>query len=217
MTRVVSLIAAAGLALSSGAVGQSIATTKHNLSASGPGIYKAAGETQICIFCHTPHNGNTLAPLWNRQDPGGTYTMYWSPSMDAYPSAAAAPQPGGTTKLCLSCHDGSIALGATVASGTIAMAGGVTTLPSSSAAYFGKDLSGHHPVSFQVTAQIISTNNAKGDVPLKTLAQMRSNPVAHVDRFDFVQCVSCHDSHKNPYGAFLRSPVQDAVCLACHS
>lgn len=196
---------------------QSIVTTKHNLSTSGPGIYKAVGETQICVFCHTPHNGNTLAPLWNRADPGGTYNMYWSPSMDAYPSAAAAPQPGGTTKLCLSCHDGSIALGATVASGTIAMAGGVTTLPSSSGSYFGRDLSGHHPVSFQVTNQLISTNNGKGDVPLKTLPQMRSNPVGHVDRLDFVQCDSCHDPHKNPYESFLRTPVTDNLCLACHT
>lgn len=195
---------------------QSITTTKHNLSASGPGPYRASTETQICVFCHTPHNGNTMAPLWNRSDPGGPYSMYWSPTMDAYPSAAAAPQPGGSTKLCLSCHDGTIALGATAASGTIAMAGGVTTLPSSSGAYFGTDLSGHHPVSFRVTDQIIATNNSKGDMPLKSLAQMRANAVAHIDSFDYVQCASCHDAHKNPFGGFLRTASQDAICLACH-
>lgn len=195
---------------------QSIQTTRHNLSASGPGPYKASTETQICVFCHTPHNGNTLAPLWNRTNPGSTYSMYWSPTMDAYESAAAAPQPGGSTKLCLSCHDGTIALGVTVASGTIAMAGGVTTLPTASDAYFGTDLSGHHPISFQVTDAIIATNNSKGDMPLKTLAQMRSNTVAHIDRFDHVQCESCHDAHKDPYGSFLRTAAQDAICLACH-
>lgn len=209
-------IAATVLAFSAVAGAQSIVTTRHNLSTSGPGPYKASTESEICVFCHTPHNGNTLAPLWNRTDPGGPYSMYWSPTMDAYPSAAAAPQPSGTTKLCLSCHDGSIALGATVASGSIVMAGGVTTLPSGSDAYFGTDLSGHHPVSFQVTDQIISANNSKGDVPLKTLPQMRSNPVAHIDRFDYVQCVSCHDSHKDPYGSFLRTASEDAICLACH-
>jgi len=33
-----------------------IATTKHNLSATGTGNIKASGEQEICIFCHTPHN-----------------------------------------------------------------------------------------------------------------------------------------------------------------
>lgn len=216
MNRLARFSLAALLAVSTAAGAQSIRTTKHNLSASGPGPYRASTETQICVFCHTPHNSRTVAPLWNRIDPGGTYSMYWTPTMDAYPSAAAAPQPGGSTKLCLSCHDGSIALGATAASGSIAMSGGVTTLPSSSGGYFGKDLSGHHPVSFQVTDQIIATNNAKGDMPLKSLAQMRAGSVAHVDRFDQVQCVSCHDSHQDPFGSFLRSASQDAICLACH-
>lgn len=216
MIRFARPIAVAALSLSAVAAAQSIVGTKHNLSVSGPGPYKASNETQICVFCHTPHNANTSAPLWNRSDPGGSYAMYWSTTMDAYASAAAAPQPGGTTKLCLSCHDGSIALGATAASGTITMSGGVTTLPSSSGAYFGTDLSGHHPVSFQVTDQVITTNNSKGDMPLKTLVQMRSNTVAHVDRFDYVQCVSCHDSHRSPFGSFLRTASQDAICLACH-
>ena len=101
----------------------SIATTKHNLSVGGPGTVRAQSETQICVFCHTPHNSRTQAPLWNRNDSGGTYTMYWSATMDAYSSPAAAPQPNGNSKLCLSCHDGTLALGATVASGTIPMSG----------------------------------------------------------------------------------------------
>ena len=194
----------------------SIATTKHNLSVSGPGTVRAQSETQICIFCHTPHNSRTQAPLWNRNDSGGTYTMYWSATMDAYASAAAAPQPNGNSKLCLSCHDGTLALGATVASGTIPMSGGITTMPVSGA-YFGLDLSGHHPVSFVVTDALVSTNNSKGDVPLKTLAQMRTSTVVKLDPSNRVQCTSCHDSHKNPYGSFLRAASTDSICLGCHS
>jgi len=39
------------------AIGQvtGIAKTKHNLSVTGPGAIKATTETQICVFCHTPH------------------------------------------------------------------------------------------------------------------------------------------------------------------
>lgn len=194
----------------------SVATTKHNLSVSGPGTIRAQSETQICVFCHTPHNSRTQAPLWNRNDSGGTYTMYWSATMDAYASPAAAPQPNGNSKLCLSCHDGTLALGATVASGAIPMSGGITTMPVGDA-YFGLDLSGHHPVSFIVTNALVSTNNAKGDVPLKTVTQMRASTVIKLDASDRVQCTSCHDSHKNPYGSFLRAASTDSICLGCHS
>jgi predicted CXXCH cytochrome family protein len=196
---------------------QSVVDTAHNLSVSGPGTIRAASETQVCIFCHTPHNSTTQAPLWNRADPGGTYQMYWSPTMNAYPSAGSAPQPNGSTKLCLSCHDGTIALGATVASGTIPMSGGITTMPTGSGGYLGTDLSGHHPVSFQVTTAIVAENNASGDVPLKSVTEMRSNPIAFLDAEDRVQCASCHDPHQDPFGGFLRSPNEDDTCLACHS
>ena len=196
---------------------QSVVDTAHNLSVSGPGTIRAASETQVCIFCHTPHNSTTQAPLWNRADPGGTYQMYWSPTMNAYPSAGSAPQPNGSTKLCLSCHDGTIALGATVASGTIPMSGGITTMPTGSGGYLGTDLSGHHPVSFQVTTAIVAENNASGDVPLKSVTEMRLNPIAFLDAEDRVQCASCHDPHQDPFGGFLRSPNEDDTCLACHS
>ncbi len=56
--------------------GQNLATTVHNLSASGPGSVKATSETELCIFCHTPHNSNPRAPLWNKSDPGVSYTLY---------------------------------------------------------------------------------------------------------------------------------------------
>ncbi len=41
-------------------------TNKHNLSTSGPGPVKATTTTEICIFCHTPHNSNPTAPLWSQ-------------------------------------------------------------------------------------------------------------------------------------------------------
>lgn len=92
-----------------------IALTKHNLSVTGTGTTKAQTEDQICVFCHTPHNANATqaAPLWNRTL-NSTYTPYTSSSLDAGVTAlqgTAAGQPLGGSKLCLSCHDGVIALG----------------------------------------------------------------------------------------------------------
>ena len=54
-----------------------IATTKHNLSVSGPGTLKATSESEICIFCHAPHNASPSGQLWNR-NVGTTYTPYTS-------------------------------------------------------------------------------------------------------------------------------------------
>lgn len=196
---------------------ESVRDTKHNLSISGPGTFRAASETRICVFCHTPHSSNTQAPLWNREDPGGTYQMYWSETLDAYTSPGGAPQPNGSSKLCLSCHDGTIALGSTVASGTITMSGGITTMPSFSSAYLGRDLSGDHPVSFVVTDSLVANNNASGDVPLRSVAEMKSHPVVRLDTLDRIQCATCHDPHHDPYGDFLLTPAAGDLCIACHS
>ena len=85
---------------------QSIVNTVHNLSVSGPGDVRATSESEICIFCHTPHNSLPSSPLWNKDDPGYTYTLYHSSTVQAVPG-----QPDGSSILCLSCHDGTTALG----------------------------------------------------------------------------------------------------------
>jgi hypothetical protein len=86
--------------------------TLHNLSASGPGSVKSASESQVCVFCHTPHAATPgPTPLWNRALSGSTYTVYTSSSLDANAIQGALDQPGGSSKLCLSCHDGTLAIG----------------------------------------------------------------------------------------------------------
>jgi len=55
-----------------------------------------AGQT--CVFCHTPHGGANLIPLWNRSSPtGASYQLYSSSTSDATttgtPSRPACPAP----------------------------------------------------------------------------------------------------------------------------
>ena len=140
-----------------------VADTLHNLSVTGPGAIKSPTETQICIFCHSPHNANPDAPLWNHSLSAVTnYQMYWSSTMKAYPSAGAAPQPDGVSKLCLSCHDGTIALGAVGSRPTpIAVTGG-PTMPTTAPGYLGTDLSGSHPISFVYDDALAVARNAAG-------------------------------------------------------
>ena len=53
------LVAVALLATSPAARAQSdISKTVHNLTPEGPGKQKETVKTGLCVFCHTPHNGN---------------------------------------------------------------------------------------------------------------------------------------------------------------
>lgn len=90
--------------------------TKHNLGLTGPGPVTVDPTkewmVEVCVFCHTPH-GATLGarPLWNRALSTATYTPYAATSLDATYIQGVLGQPGGSSKLCLSCHDGTLAIG----------------------------------------------------------------------------------------------------------
>ena len=174
------LLACAAL-ISGGAFGARISDirgTKHNLSAvadatstpSGGSVptrtVKATTETQVCVFCHTPHGATLgLMPLWNRKLSSATYLPYSSSSLDAgYILGTQLDQPGGSSKLCLSCHDGTLAIGSvnvlnglgspssqqsitmtgTDGAGVMASGSGTTTGYTRN---LGIDLSNDHPIS----------------------------------------------------------------------
>jgi predicted CXXCH cytochrome family protein len=183
---------------------ESIVNSRHNLSVSGPGAVKAASESQVCIFCHTPHDASGEAPLWNRSASASTYLTY------ASSTALAAPgQPSGASKLCLSCHDGTIALGMVRSPATAIPMAGSATLPAG-ASRLGTDLSDDHPVSFAFDQALSSR---KGDLVNPSLL----TGAVRLDQAGNLQCTSCHDAHDDRYGKFL--VVQNgssALCLTCH-
>lgn len=183
--------------------GQTIITTKHNLSASGPGTVKASSESEICIFCHTPHNSSPLTPLWNHTNSGAVYTLYSSSTMNALPG-----QPDGSSILCLACHDGTIALGNIVSGPSILFGGGITTLPAGNK-NLTTDLSNDHPISF-----VYNSSLAANDGQLKDPSAI-TQPV-YLEKTK-VQCVSCHDPHKSINSNFLVTTSQASnLCLSCH-
>ncbi len=118
-----------------------IVDTVHNLSISGPGPIKSTTEDEICVFCHTPHKARRDVPyLWNRADSTVNYTTYASSTL-----FAAVGQPTGASKMCLSCHDGTIALGAVLTRpAEIPFAGGIRFLPAGPSR-LGTDISDDHP------------------------------------------------------------------------
>ena len=165
-----------------------IRNTRHNFSASPEfsttlpsgqqRTVRAVEEQQICVFCHTPHAAEpSVGPLWNRQLTNATYTTYTSGSIDAKAPGVPLDQPNGVSKLCLSCHDGTMAIGAVnVLNGTftdrqgntedIAMQGtgpGGTMAPGEGqntgfTRYLGTDLTNDHPISV-----VFDTNLAMAD------------------------------------------------------
>jgi len=181
-----------------------ILASKHNLSATGPGEIRASVETEVCVFCHTPHNGTGQTPLWSHGMSEATYTPYSSSTIKA-----TVGQPTGASKLCLSCHDGTVALGMVAGRASIEMRNGVTTLPPG-ATRLGTDLSDDHPISFTYNSAVASANGQLKD-PATLTGKVR------LDHNSQMQCTSCHDPHNNRYGKFLVQPnAQSALCVTCH-
>jgi len=188
------------------AFAESIVNSKHNLSVSGPGTVIAQNESQICIFCHTPHSATSEAPLWNRYESGQIYTPYTSSTVQA-----SIGQPTGNSKLCLSCHDGTVALGMVRSrSTTISFSGGISVMPLGET-NLGTDLSDDHPVSFVYDSALASGNPELND-PAGLTGAVR------LDQSGQMQCTSCHNPHDNQFGKFLNMSNRHAgLCGQCHN
>jgi len=197
---------AAWLALTAAAAAQeSIVGSPHDLSVSGPGRIHALTEEQICIFCHAPHNATGQPPLWNRYMPPTHYRIYESSTLDAH-----MDQPSGPSKMCLSCHDGSLAIGLVASrppNTPIVMSR--RTIPPGPTD-LTHDLSDDHPIGFRYNRalafrdrQIKNPDVVTRDLPLGPHGEMH--------------CTTCHDPHNNQLGDFLREPqLRSAICLSCH-
>lgn len=189
------------------ASGKNILDTKHNLSVTGRGLIKIKSTTVgMCIFCHTPHNAIRDIPyLWNRKKSTANYIPYQSSTL-----YATVGQPTGASKLCLSCHDGTIALGALVSKlQEIPFAAGIRFIPRGPAR-LGTDLSDDHPVSFIYDSSLAIRNGELADP--STLP-----PEIKLDRDGQLQCTACHDPHNDTNGKFLvMSNIYSGLCTACH-
>jgi len=184
---------------------ESVVNSKHDLSARGPGPIRAIDESQVCIFCHAPHNAAPQTPLWNRVNPRTHYRIYESSTTDA-----RIDQPSGPSKMCLSCHDGSMALGNVLSrpeSQPIVMT--ARTIPPGSTD-LTNDLSDDHPIGFRYDRVLSNADR-----------QLRPPEVVTTDlplgRHGEMHCTTCHDPHNNELGDFLRrSDKMSAICISCH-
>ncbi|MCP5152097.1 MAG: cytochrome C [Chromatiales bacterium] len=173
---------------------------------------------RICIACHAPHNTDTSttdAPLWNHALSSQSYTLYSSATLDAAPLT----QPGGLSKLCLSCHDGTIAVD------SFGGATGSTQIAASS--NLGSSLGDDHPIGFTYDTALATADGSLHDpaahnVTIGSGGQTKSGAITDVMLYNGkMECSSCHDVHNTftaDSGTMLVKVSQagSAICLACH-
>jgi predicted CXXCH cytochrome family protein len=209
---IVTVVALAFVLLSAGAALAAISGSKHDMRTH---LVVAAGSQydEVCVYCHTPHGANqSQAQLWNRATPSTLgYVPYTSATMNATPGI-----PGAGSLICLSCHDGSIAVDSLVNQPTTAVP---TDGPSAalgatkmivSAALIGKDVSNDHPIGFNY-----NTSQA-ADAGLRLATAVTASGLRLIGGTQ-VECSSCHDAHSTTNFPFLRVSNQaSTLCLSCH-
>jgi len=186
--------------------GATVLDTKHNLSVTSPGPIKATLEDRVCIFCHSsPKSRMAVGFLWNRKNKTRTYKPYQSSTLQA-----KVGQPTGASRVCLSCHDGTIALGGLISERReIPFRGGIRFMPKG-LSRLGTDLSDDHPVSLVYDSSLAAKNRE-----LIPPAALPSD--VKLDKERQLQCTSCHDPHDDTYGNFLVMPnVYSDLCTTCH-
>ncbi len=128
---------------------------------------RAAHPDYSCNTCHVAHSSteDTPVPLWNPKLASTSLVNdYASPTLDA-----TLTEFDGTSRLCLSCHDGSS-----------------PEIETGSASHI-TSASQSHPVSFVYDAAL-----AQADGHLHQPSQL---PPGVLDVNSKMQCTSCHDVH----------------------
>ena len=109
------LVACSAVAFAAGEPGTGVLLSVHDMrTATGSGPGSDGGNDRVCAFCHTPHhayqgaNPNDYYPLWSRTLDVQNFTPYASTTINAIDWAADVAV--GPTRLCMTCHDGTIAV-----------------------------------------------------------------------------------------------------------
>jgi predicted CXXCH cytochrome family protein len=226
--------------------GSGINGTPHDLGTAHNGMNYTAvppdPQRRICIFCHAPHNTYRLAgtpgngpvanaafdylPLWNHTLPTdiGAYRMYEN-GPGAPQTGHAASQaietgmtPGSTSLLCLSCHDGSIAVNSWGNSSqpSSSQSTGTTFMAPAYQIGTNKALTNHHPIGFNYL--VVQAGDIEIRDPSTVMLTSNTFVIDHLYN-ENLECGSCHSVHnKGNSGEKLlwRSDQNSELCLTCH-
>lgn len=207
--------------------------TPHNLSGLLPGKTSVpGGTTQVCLPCHTPHfsekeGGVAVNYAWNHELSAGGWTLH--------DGADAQSMMNHASRLCLSCHDGTVAIDSFGLPDTADSTGekpktGSVFMPF--AARLGTDLTNHHPVGVDYPLTSSRYEKPTGYDPTNPSWSTASYTVISADPTlvqtgasariveGTVQCESCHFAHGSRAAdtrMFLRVDNSNSkLCSSCH-
>lgn len=181
----------------------------HDLSPGSPSPITGA-RPGSCSYCHAPHSGLASGrALWNQTLTKQVYSLYTS---STYHQTGAQPVLGADSNLCLSCHDGTVAVGQTIVSGKVTTTGSMYATD-----VFGANLQSSHPFSVVLpikdAANLVETLASKGQTadPTGAVKLISGN----------IECTSCHNPHvqaKDLVAQYflVKDSSSGAMCLACH-
>ena len=198
--------------------------------------YGGGDLNRICIWCHAPHHTLRPAdfagdidylPLWNHTTTTMVYQTYSNGADDpddpnhASTAEILANQPGSVSKLCLSCHDGTVAVNEYgFAPGDIKSSGvrkGDAPVFITSQYRIGEagDLTNHHPIGFGYQdVEAVDDEIQRASAPMNALYTIGDLLWAGQ-----MECTTCHDVHntKNTGEKFLWvSDKESDLCMTCH-
>jgi predicted CXXCH cytochrome family protein len=202
--------------VSFGQISSNLDGTAHDFS----GDAWATSNAERCNVCHTPHNAlSANGPLWNHVESAvSNYTLYDSPTLQA----ADLGDPTGASKLCMSCHDGTVAIDAFGGNATpsiqiaaTANVGGGTLGGTTG------DLSNDHPVSFTYGSVLWGLDDELQDPQTATTSiggTIEDDLLFGTDSgLKTMECATCHDVHGTGNSFLLRiSNANSDLCLTCH-
>ena len=155
-----------------------------------------------CKYCHVIENESSDSKdlVW-QESLNNNYIPYSSSTLDANVS-----QPLGSSKLCLSCHDGTFAFDDP----------GHHELNSNQT--LGSDLRGSHPISFRYDSFLAMKDNGLHD-PVSTPSGLGGSIHSDMLINGNLECISCHDIHglKGEEFHLIKSNRKSDLCLTCHN
>ena len=204
------LLAGAAMLLAGPILPAQITSDVLGMHSLGPGSKSplSGARPDACAYCHAPHSGLNIG-LWNQKLTTQSYTVYTS---DTEANRGRQPKLGYSTNQCLSCHDGTVAVGNTVAYGPVAMRGSMLAPD-----VLGSNMQPSHPFSL--------VTPLKDDVDLAAslvASGKTADPTGAVRLISGnVECISCHNPHVQARDQLSQNfLVKDSsggqLCLACH-
>lgn len=210
-----------------------IINSKHDFTVGGTFSVSVASYSK-CHFCHIAHKFSSDAGpaklLWNHELSASniTYGAYSNPeSMNAQVFELGGADPGNfnVSNMCLSCHDGTVAIADTYL--TLRQGDGLSDFPQTATLTSSgtpnitdramlSELQRTHPVNFTYDAALATLDGGLA-TPQDLLAVDANREIPLYD--GKVQCGSCHDPHNGSAGMFARNVTNapgGSFCLVCH-